>query len=554
MKSKIIVVGGVAGGASSAAKARRTNEDAEIIIFEKGPYMSYANCGLPYYISGEIKDRKKLVLQTPKKFKDWFNIDVRLNHEVISIDSSKKTVTVKNGEKDIEENFSYDKLILSPGATTFMPPIPGLDAKNVFTLRTVPDAENILNYINEKKPKKAIVLGGGYIGLESAEALKHRGLEVSLVELLPQVLTLLDEDMVHYFQDHMKESIKLFLGSGVKEITKDGENNVKDVILHDGTKLEADLVIASLGVRPDNKLAKMAGLETGSFGAIKVNEKMETTVPDIYAAGDAVESLNLVTGKWGWYALAGPANKQGRVAGANAAGGNLTFKGVLGTAIVRFDKIVAAKTGLSEKDAKEAGYDYEITNTHSMSHAEYYPGGKMLHIKIVFNKKTRKLLGAQVLGEDGVDKRIDVFATALFFGATIDDLTHIDLAYAPPFGAAKDPVNISGMTAQNRMDEIEEFITFSEYSKNKDKYNIIDVRTSKEYEEEGRVEGTPLKPIAGFRDIMDSIPSDKPAAIYCKAGYRGYLAQRILKQKGIEAKNIDGGFTTIKNIRKRNDT
>jgi len=552
MKSlKIVIVGGVAGGASAAAKARRTSEDAEITIFEKGPYMSFANCGLPYYISGEIKRRDKLILQTPEKFKEWFNVDVCLNHEVLSIDRNKKTVRVKNLIHKEDFEVSYDRLILAPGARTFMPPVPGLDAKNIFTLRTVPDADEIFSYIEENKSKKALVLGGGYIGLEAAEALHHRGLKVSLIELFPQVLTLFDPDMAEYIHSEIKKTgVNLFVNNGVKEIVKDSEEKVAKVILQDGTELEADLVIASLGVRPDTELAVNSGLAIGKTGGIKVNEKMQTSDPHIYAAGDVIETVNMITGKPVWCPLAGPANKEGRVAGANAAGGNLTFKGVLGTAIVRFNKTVAAKTGLSEKEAKDNGYDYSVTNTHSISHAGYYPGGEMLHIKIVFDRKTRKLLGAQVTGVDGVDKRIDVFATALYFGSTVDDLADLDLAYAPPFGSAKDPVNISGMTAQNRLDGVEDFITFNEYLEDKEKYTLIDVRTPGEYKHDGNLENAILKPIGGFRDILDTLPEDKPLVVHCKAGYRGYLAQRILKQKGRVVKNLDGGYTTCKNIKK----
>lgn len=546
---KIVIVGGVAGGASAGAKARRMNEKARITIFEKGPYMSFANCGLPYYISGEIAKRDKLILQKPENFKNRFNIDVHLNHEVLSIDRASKKVSVKNLEDEKIFQMPYDKLILSPGAKTFTPPIPGLDANNVFTLRTIPEADKIFNYIKENNPEKAVVLGGGYIGLETAEALYHRGVKVTLIELLPQVLTLLDGEIAGYFHNHIKETgIDLILNNGVKEIIKDEAGNVEEIILKDDHKLKADMVIASLGVRPDTALAEKAGLKTGKTGAIEVNDKMETSDPHIYAAGDAVESVNLVTGKKGWVALAGPANKQGRVAGANAAGGNLIFKGVLGTAIVRFNKIVAAKTGLSERDARLEGYDYEIATTHSMSHAGYYPGGEMVHIKTVFDRNTRKLLGAQVAGNDGVDKRIDVFATALYFGATVDDLAGLDLAYAPPFGSAKDPVNISGMTAQNRLDGLEEIISFSDLNENIDIYNIIDVRTLGEYEK-GAIPEAVLKSVDGLRDGLEDLNKDKPLVIYCQAGYRGYVAQRILKQKGYEVKNLDGGYLTVKNYK-----
>ncbi|HPZ09500.1 MAG TPA: FAD-dependent oxidoreductase [Candidatus Eremiobacteraeota bacterium] len=540
----IVIIGGVAGGASAGAKARRMNEYAKITIFEKGPYISYANCGLPYYISGEIAEKEKLILQNPDSFKKRFNIDVCVNHEVKFIDKEKKTVNVRNLKTSEDITVPYDTLILSPGAISVVPPIPGLDATNIFTLRTVPEAEKLLNYIEENKPQEAIVLGGGYIGIETAEALRHRGMKVTIVEMLPQVLTFLDPDMVAFIHRHIKESgVNLYLDNAVKEIIKDENGKVKEIILAKGNVLRADLVIASLGVKPNSQLAKEAGLEIGATGAIKVNERMETSHPEIYAAGDAVESYNLVTGKWTWGALAGPANKQGRVAGANAAGGNLIFKGILGTAIVRFNKIVAAKTGLSENEAKNEGLDYFVVTTHSHSHVEYYPGSTMLHIKIVVDKKTRKFLGAQVTGQDSVDKTIDVFSTALYFGATVEDLINLDLAYAPPFGAAKSPANIAGMTGQNRLLGLEDSISFNEFFENKNKYKLLDVRELKEYKS-GSIIDAELKPIDEFRDTIDEIPKDKPVAVYCKGGYRGYLAQRILNQNGFEVRNLDGGFLT----------
>ncbi len=546
---KIVIIGGVAGGASAAAKARRMNESAQITIFEKGPYMSYANCGLPYHISGEIARKEKLILQKPENFKNRFNIDVYVLHEVMAVNPDRKIVMVKNLSTGEIFECSYDKLIMSPGSVPFMPPIPGLDALNVFVLRTVPDVEKILKFIQENKPHSAVVLGGGYIGLETAEALKHVGIKVTLVEMAPQVLTLMDGDVVSVIEEHMIESgIELILGNGLKEIVKDETGKVKEIILQKGNILNADMVIASIGVRPNNKLAKDIGLNLGFFGAIKVNEKMETSIPDIYAAGDVVESFNLVTRKWDWIPLAGPANKQGRVAGANAAGGNLTFRGVLGTSIVRFNKIAAGKTGISENDAKREKIPYLVVNTHSNSHAEYYPGAKMVHSKILVHKETGKLLGAQVTGEDGVDKRIDVFATALYFGATVEDLANFDLAYAPPFGSAKDPVNIAGMTGQNRLAGIEDSMTFSEFSEVKDRYNLIDVRTQKEYDE-GTIKGSSLKPVDEFRSLLDTVDKDKPVAVYCKAGYRAYVAQRILKQNGFEVKNLDGGYLTGKFFR-----
>jgi NADPH-dependent 2,4-dienoyl-CoA reductase/sulfur reductase-like enzyme/rhodanese-related sulfurtransferase len=542
---KIIIIGGVAGGASAAVRARRINENAEIIMFEKGPYISYANCGLPYYLSKDIENEGDLILQTPANFKMRFNIDVFINHEVISINRHKKTIKVKNISSSREERIfeeNYDKLILAPGASAIKPPIPGIEAENVFFLKTVPDTIAIDNYIEKNNSRKAVILGGGYIGLEVADALNRRGLQVTVVERENYVMPMIDTDMVPFVERHLTQSgIKLLTRKEVMRISTDSENIGNKIQLKDGEEIEADIIIASLGVKPHSELAKAAGLELGLRDTIKVNEFMETSDPDIYAVGDVVLSYNLITGKWVWIPLAGPANKQGRVAGTNAAGGMIKFKGVLGTSIVEFNGLAVAKTGLSERDAEVEGIDYFVSKTHSPSHARYYPGGDMVHMKLIVKSKTGRIIGAQAIGKEGVDKRIDVVATAIYFNGTVDDLSSLDLAYAPQFGSPKDPVNIAGMTAQNRLNGLEKIISMDEYLKNKDKYYLLDVRSSAENRAKA-IEGSHNIPINHLRERLNEIPKDKPIAVYCLVGYRGYIAQRILDQKGYEAYNLDGGF------------
>lgn len=440
MSLNIIIVGGVAGGASAAAKARRTNEAANIVMFEKGPYVSFANCGLPYYVGETIQDRDDLLLQTPERFWKRFRVQAHVLHEVLHIDRTAKCVQVKNLMTQEITTHPYDTLILAPGAGAIMPNIPGIHARNIFTVKTVPDSDAIKTFLASHPSQQALVIGGGFIGLETAEALMGLGLTVTIVEKAPQILTPFDQDMATLVAHHLQENgVKIIAGDGINGFRQDGDL-AKEAELESGTRLPMDLAILSIGVRPELRLAREAGLKIGPAGGIAVNERQQTSDPDIYAAGDAVETLNLVTGKRARIPLAGPANKQGRVAGANAAGGDLQFHGALGTAIVESMGITAAKTGFSEHEAKAHGLNYFVSLTHPLDHAEYYPGAEALHMKLVVEQQTGRLLGAQIVGDQGVVKRIDVLATAIHAKLNVQDLEQLDLAYAPQFNSAKGPV------------------------------------------------------------------------------------------------------------------
>ena len=449
--TKIVIVGGVAGGASAAAKARRTNEGPEIIVFEKGPFVSFANCGLPYYVGDTITNREELLLQTPEKFWNRFRVKVHILHEVLAIQPSNKLVTVKNltsGECFAE---SYDKLILAPGAGAIVPDLQGIQAQNIFTVKTVPDSDAIKSFLAEHRPGKALIIGGAFIGLETVEAFVNRGIEVTVVDIAPHILPAFDPDMAALVDGHLKEKgVQIVVGDGIQAFHEKNGLAI-EAELQSGRRLSMDLAILSIGVRPELKLAREAGLQIGKAGGIMVNDHQQTSDSDIYAAGDAVESMHLVTGKRTRIPLAGPANKQGRVAGANAAGGNLRFPGALGTAIVETLGIAAAKTGLSEKEAQANSYKYFVSVTHPLDHAGYYPGAEALHIKLIVQYKTGKVLGAQIVGEQGVDKRIDVLATAITAGMGVEELEHLDLAYAPQFNSAKGPVIMAGFVAANTL-------------------------------------------------------------------------------------------------------
>lgn len=546
MGPKIVIVGGVAAGASAAAKARRTNEAAEIIVFERGPYISFANCGLPYYISEEIRDRDSLLLQTPEKFWKRFRVEVSVCHEVLGIDRFSKKISVKNLKSGEIFSENYDKLILATGAAAIIPPLPGIQAKNIFTVKTVPDSDAVKSFIAEHQPKKGIVIGGGFIGLESAEALKHRGMDVTIIEAMSHLLPNLDSDMAEYVRAHLEsEGIRVLLSNPVKAFH--GSPQAGEVELQDGTILPFDMAILSIGVRAELKLAQEAGLTIGKNGGISVDEFQRTSDPDIFAAGDAVEILHAVTGQKIRIPLAGPANKQGRVAGANAAGGKLTFPGALGTAIVESMGITAAKTGLSEREAIAAGIPSYVTLTHSADHAGYYPGSSLMHIKLVAEKGTGQLLGAQIVGEKGVDKRIDVLATALWAKMKVMDLENLDLAYAPQFSSAKDPVVMAGFVASNVARHEIQTITCQELLKkieNKEDLQILDVRTSKEYEAE-HLPASHLIPIDEVRERLTELDPEKETVVYCHIGLRGYLATRILQQNGFKKiYNLTGGILT----------
>jgi NADPH-dependent 2,4-dienoyl-CoA reductase/sulfur reductase-like enzyme/rhodanese-related sulfurtransferase len=552
---KIVIVGGVAGGAGAAAKARRVNEAAEIVLFERGPYVSFANCGLPYYIGGEITDRRSLFLQTPESFWKRFRVRVKTGHEVLRVDPSARTVSVRELASGREFVEPYDKLVLAPGAGAIVPDAPGVRSSNVFTVKTVPDTDSIRAWLERPGMRRAVVVGAGFIGLEAAEALKNRGLEVTLVEKLPQVLPPLDADVAAFVSHHLEEKgVTVILGDGLKALHGDpasGEARPLDegrpateIELESGRRLPLDVAILSIGVRPELKLAREAGLAIGAAGGIVVDDRQRTSDPHIYAAGDAVEVTHLVTGRKTRIPLAGPANKQGRVAGANAAGGDMVFPGAMGTAIVECLGLTAAKTGLSEREAAASGLSAYVSYVHAGDHAGYYPGAEMLHIKLVAEKETGRLLGAQVVGTHGVDKRIDVLATALAARMRVTDLENLDLAYAPQFSSAKDPVVLAGFVASNALRKETRLITCDELRARLDRgddLQVVDVRTPAEFES-GALAGAKAIPVDDLRDRITELDPARETVVYCRVGLRGYVAARILEQHGFaRVLNLTGG-------------
>jgi len=548
MSTKIVIVGGVAGGASAAAKARRTDESAEIVMFEKGAYVSFANCGLPYYVGDTIHDRNELLLQTPEHFWTRFRVRVHVLHEVLQIDRKERCVRVKNLVTQKITSHSYDRLILAPGAGAIVPNISGIHARNIFTVKTVPDSDAIKTFLTRHSSHRAVVIGGGFIGLETAEALKNRGIRVTVVEKAPQILPPFDPDMGRLVAYHLQEKdVEIIVGDGIKGFHQHGEL-AQEAELESGNRLPMDLAILSIGVRPELKLAREAGLEIGVSGGIVVNDRQQTSDPDIYAAGDAVETIHLVTGKRARISLAGPANKQGRVAGANAAGGDLQFHGALGTAIVESMGITAGKTGLAEHEAKAHGFNYFVSVTHPLDHAGYYPGAEALHIKLVVEHITGKLLGAQIVGEHGVDKRIDVLATALHAGMRVQDLEQLDLAYAPQFNSAKGPVIMAGFVAANTLRGEVKTITAKELQIKQaanGSIQLLDVRSPEEYQE-AHLPQARLVPLDELRDHLLELDLTKETVVYCRVGLRGYLAARILIQHGFtNVFNLTGGYLSF---------
>ena len=546
----IVIVGGVAGGASAAAKARRTDEHAEIVMFERGPHVSFANCGLPYYVGGDIAERGALLLQTPESFWRRFRVRVHVRHEVLRVLPAERAVEVRNLETGEVFRQPYSALVLSPGAGAIVPPLPGLTtdgayARNVFTVKTVPDSDAIRAWIDGHAPQHAVVVGAGFIGLETAEALHNRGMHVTVVELQPQVLPALDPDMAEHVARRLRErGVDVVLGDGVTALDNVG-GVIGAVTLGSGVQLPADLVILSIGVRPELKLAKDAGLALGDSGGMRVDDRMQTSDPHIFAAGDAVEVVQRVTGQWMRMPLAGPANKQGRVAGANAAGADLRFPGALGTAILETMGIQAGRTGLSEREARAAGFDVLTTHTHNLDHAGYYPGATMLHLKLITDAATGRLLGGQVVGESGVDKRLDVLATALQARMTVADLEELDLAYAPQFSSARDPVIMAGLVAANAVRQELEVIAcpvLRERLAAGEDLQLVDVRTPAEFAS-GHLPHALNLPIDELRDRLDELDPQRATVVYCKVGFRGYLAARILQQEGFgKVQNLSGGL------------
>ena len=540
---KTIIIGGVAGGATAAARLRRLDEKAEIIILERGEYVSFANCGLPYYIGGVITDRGDLTLQTPESFKARFHIDVRVLNEAVKINPDTKTVTVKDLRTGETYEETYDNLILSMGAKPIRPNIEGADGSNVFTLRNIPDTLKIKNYIDTAKPRSAVVVGGGYIGVEMAENLVEAGLKVAIVELADHLIAPLDFDMAADVHRYIKsKGVNLHLNNGVKAI------NGNTVILQNG-EITADMIILSVGVRPETAIAKDCGIELNPRGSIVVNNKMQTNIPNIYAVGDAVEVEDFITKKPAFIPLAGPANKQGRIAADNIAGYESVYTGTQGSAVLKLFDMTVATTGLNEKTAAAAGIDYDKTYTYSASHATYYPGAAQMSVKALWDKKTLKIVGAQIVGFDGVDKRMDVLATAIRFGAKITDLTTLELCYAPPFGSAKDPVNMLGFVAENIVSgKLKQFFWHDVENLPRDgSVFLLDTRTPFEVMQ-GKIDGFVNIPLDSLRQRINEIPKDRPIYVHCHSGLRSYLACRILTGNGYDCYNLAGGWRLYESV------
>lgn len=540
---KYIIIGAVAGGATAAARLRRLDEKAEIVLFEKGDYVSYANCGLPYYIGDVITDRNKLFVQTAATFKKRFAIDVRVRAEVTAIDPQAKTVSATNlltGETYTE---SYDKLVLSPGAEPVRPPLPGIGLKGIFTLRNVTDTDIIKSYVQQFPNGKAVVIGAGFIGLEMAENLSHLGMEVSVVEMSKQVMAPLDYPMAALVQQHLRsKSVQLYLNTAVTGFSQE-EGDRLSVMLKNGAVLDADVVILSIGVRPDTRLAKMAGLQLGEAGGIFVNRHLQTSDRNIYAVGDAIEFPNPITGKSMPTFLAGPANKQGRICANNIVLGNVqTYEGSINTAIVKIFDYTVGTAGMAVKHLEAAGIEHVVSTTYSGSHAGYYPGAQMMTIQLAFAPESGRLLGAQVVGGEGVDKRLDLLASVIKKGGTIYDLTEVEHAYAPPFSSAKDPVNIAGFAAENILLNRIKPVYWDSAVLASAKGFVVDVRTEAEYDA-GSISGAVNIPLDDLRSRLDELPKDSAIYMYCQIGLRGYMASRILQQNGFsEVYNLSGGY------------
>ncbi len=547
MGKKVLIVGGVAGGATAAARLRRLDEHAQIIMFERGDYISFANCGLPYFIGDVITDEEQLTLQTPESFKNRLNVDVRVRSEVIRINRDKRTIEIRESNGKVYEE-SYDYLILSPGAEPIVPLIEGARTEAVFTLRNIPDTYRIKNYVAQNNPKSAVVVGAGYIGIEMAENLHSLGLDVSIVELSDHVIQPLDFDMAAEVHKHIQsKGVALYLTRGVTGL---GYNNGSyEVKLSEGPSIYADMIILAVGVRPESNLAKDAGLELGIRDCIVTDNHMRTSDPFIYAVGDAVEVVDVITGKKVFVPLASPANRQGRIVADNIAGKNSTYTGTLGTAILKAFDMTVATTGSNEKTLKAAGIDYEKSFTFSASNASYYPGATFMTIKLLFEKTSGKILGAQITGYKGVDKRIDVLATAIKAGMNVLDITNIELSYAPPFGSAKDPVNMAGYVASNIINgDMKIFHWHDMKSLNPDKVTVLDVRTEMEFSK-GSIAGSVNIPVDNLRERISELDSKRPVYAFCQVGLRGYIASRILIQNGFEnVYNLSGGYRLYKMV------
>lgn len=547
---KVVIIGGVAGGASAAARLRRLNEQAKIIVVERGPYVSFANCGLPYYIGGEIRDRSALTLQTPQSFLTRFNIDVRVRCEAVKIDPAAKTVTLRDLESGGETLESYDKLILSPGASPVRPPIPGAELEGVFTLRNIPDTDAIRAYMESRAAKSALIVGGGYIGLEMAENLLRAGLSVTVAEMADHLIAPFDADMAADVQQYVRQKgVRLLLNSGVSAIEKQPDGRLAARV--GAQKVTADLILLSVGVRPESALAAAAGLQLNERGQIVVDEAMHTSEADIYAVGDAVTVKNFYTGQETFVPLAGPANRQGRIAADNICGISSAYHGTQGTAIMRFFDLTAASVGLNEKAAAAAGIAYDKTYTYPSSHATYYPGSTNMSIKVLWEKESGRLLGAQIVGFDGVDKRMDVLSAAMCFGAGITDLTELELSYAPPFSSAKDPVNYLGFIGENvRAGRLQQFFWHDVDALPRDgSVTLLDVRTKTEAAADA-IDGFMNIPLDALREHLDALPKDKPVYVHCFSGQRSYIACCILQGNGYTCYNLAGGIRLYRSVKR----
>ncbi len=539
---KVVIIGGVAGGATAAARLRRLDEQAEIVVFERSGYVSYANCGLPYYIGGVIEDPEALTLQTPESFFSRFRVTMKVRHEVTALHPERKTVSVKNLETGEEFEEPYDKLLLSPGAKPTQPRLPGVGLEKLFTLRTVEDTFRIKDYIRQNHPKSAVLAGGGFIGLELAENLRELGMEVTIVQRPKQLMNPFDPDMAAFIHSEVRANgVKLALGYTVEGFQERGGG--VDVLLKDSAPLHADMVVLAIGVTPDTALAKEAGLELGLKGSIVVNSRMETSLPDIYAVGDAVQVRHSVTGQDVLLSLAGPANKQGRIAADNICGGDSRYLGSQGSSVLKVFGMTAAVTGVSETNAKKAGLDADAVVLSPMSHAGYYPGGKLMTMKVIFEKETFRLLGAQIVGYEGVDKRIDVLAAAIHAGLTAIRLKDLDLAYAPPYSSAKDPVNMAGFLIENLAKGVVKQFRIEDVGglPRDGSVTLLDARTPQEYAA-GHIEGFRNIPVDELRQRLEEIAPGKPVYVICQSGLRSYIACRILAGHGYEAHNFSGGF------------
>lgn len=540
-KKKVLIIGGVAGGASCAARLRRLDESCVITILERGPHVSFANCGLPYFIGDVITAESNLVLANAELFRARFGIEVKLHHEAVAIDPAARRVAVRHSQTGEELSFSYDALVLSPGAAPIRPPLPGIDLPGIFSVRTIPDSNRIREWIAMRGATSAVVVGGGYIGIEMAENLLHRGLRVTLVEMQKEILPNFDPEMAVLVRQRLEErGCQFLLGDSVAGFAAK-ENGASQVLVKSGATLDGDLVILALGVRPETSLAREAGLKIGSTGGIEVDSRMRTSDPRIWAVGDAVQSTNTLTGQPMVLALAGPANRQGRVAADNIAGRDSEFRGVQATSILGVFGLAAASTGLTEIALRRAGdTDFEAVHIHPMNHVGYYPGATQIHLKLLFRPSDGKLLGAQAVGEADVARRIDVIAAFLQKGVTVEDLAEAELCYSPQFGAAKDPVNFAGMVASNVVDG---GMPVANWENLPADAFLLDVRDDDEFAE-GHVPGAVNIPLADLRRDFSALPKDRPVVAYCKVGQRGYYAVRFLRQHGIDARNVTGGILT----------